>query len=170
MNKQKGFTLIEMLVVIAIIAILAGAVMIAINPVEMMKKSRDATRLSDMDTLRNAITLAITEQEIVLRNGVSTNSVTTNNRTANCVAGYVQCDLYTGKTAGLTKYIPVLPVDPTNATVGTITYAYYFASTTNDFELNTILESNDNDAKMLTDGGNDPDRYEVGTSLTIMSP
>lgn len=51
---RKGFTLIELLIVIAILGILAVAVLSAINPVEQMKKARDAGRKSDVAELLNA--------------------------------------------------------------------------------------------------------------------
>ena len=51
---RKGFTLIELLIVIAILGILAVAVLSAINPVEQMKKARDAGRKSDAAELLNA--------------------------------------------------------------------------------------------------------------------
>ena len=52
---RKGFTLIELLVVIAVIAILSVVVVLTLNPAEMLRQARDATRLSDMEILAQAI-------------------------------------------------------------------------------------------------------------------
>ncbi len=54
---KKGFTLIELLVIIAIIAILAVVVVITINPAELLRQTRDATRVSDMGTINKVVSL-----------------------------------------------------------------------------------------------------------------
>jgi len=54
-NKHSGFTLLELLIVIAIIAILSVALVIVLNPSEALKKSRDSQRMSDLATLKTAI-------------------------------------------------------------------------------------------------------------------
>lgn len=54
---KKGFTLIELLVVIAIIAILAVVIVLTINPAELLRQGRDATRVSDMGTINKAVSL-----------------------------------------------------------------------------------------------------------------
>jgi prepilin-type N-terminal cleavage/methylation domain-containing protein len=51
----QGFTLIEILLVVAIIAILAGIVIFAINPAKQLAESRNAQRRSDVNTISNAI-------------------------------------------------------------------------------------------------------------------
>ncbi len=56
-KKRGGFTLIELLIVIAIIAILAVAVVITLNPAEMLSQGRDANRLSDLSTFNSAMNL-----------------------------------------------------------------------------------------------------------------
>jgi prepilin-type N-terminal cleavage/methylation domain-containing protein len=53
--RKKGFTLIEMLIVIAVIGVLAVAVLSAINPVEQMRKARDTRRRSNAAELLNAL-------------------------------------------------------------------------------------------------------------------
>ena len=45
--KQKGFTLVELLIVIALIAILSVAVLATINPIEQTNKARDAKFKND---------------------------------------------------------------------------------------------------------------------------
>ncbi|TAN57205.1 prepilin-type N-terminal cleavage/methylation domain-containing protein [Patescibacteria group bacterium] len=56
-NKTlKGFTLVELLVVIAIIAILFAVVLVAINPAQRFKDSRNARRLSDVQSIVGAVT------------------------------------------------------------------------------------------------------------------
>lgn len=52
---KKGFTLIEILVVIGMIAILATIVIIAINPSRQFKQGRDTQRLSNVNAILNAI-------------------------------------------------------------------------------------------------------------------
>jgi len=53
--KSKGFTLLEILLVVAIIAILAGIVIVAINPAKQLGSTRDAERKSDINTLYKAV-------------------------------------------------------------------------------------------------------------------
>jgi len=54
-NAEGGFTLIELLIVIGIIAILAAAVIIAINPGQQFQQARNATRWSHMNSVANAV-------------------------------------------------------------------------------------------------------------------
>jgi general secretion pathway protein G len=54
---QKGFTLIEMLVVLAILGIIAVSLLITLDPVAQLQKSSDAQRKSDLESLQRALEL-----------------------------------------------------------------------------------------------------------------
>lgn len=54
-SSKKGFTLIEMLIVIAIIGVLASVVLIGLGPVQ--RRGRDARRISDLREAQNALEL-----------------------------------------------------------------------------------------------------------------
>jgi prepilin-type N-terminal cleavage/methylation domain-containing protein len=54
-SHNKGFTLIEILVVIGMIAILATIVIIAINPGRQFAQGRDTQRTANLNTILNAI-------------------------------------------------------------------------------------------------------------------
>jgi len=56
-ESGRGFTLIELLVVIAIIAILSVVVVLTLNPAEMLRRSRDSNRASDLATIKTAMNL-----------------------------------------------------------------------------------------------------------------
>jgi len=148
-RKQKGFTLIELLVVIAILGILATLIVLAINPAETQKKGRDATRLSDVATIRKAIDLSISDGEVLSGTAaVPFTGDSSGTRTASSVANYVGMDV--------SAYLSTLPVDPrqsaTDATLlsdGTTSIAaggmvYSFTSNGSFYELNAYLESTDN--------------------------
>ena len=55
-RSQKGFTLIEILLVVAAIAILAGIVIVAINPAKQLGDTRNASRNSAVNSILNAVT------------------------------------------------------------------------------------------------------------------
>lgn len=62
-NQHKGFTLLELLIVISIVAILSVALIFVLNPAELLKKSRDAQRISDLSTLKTALAIYTTSTQ-----------------------------------------------------------------------------------------------------------
>ncbi len=69
---QHGFTLIEVLLVIAILAILASIVIIAINPGKQFASARDAQRLSDVYSVMNALHQYALDNEGAYPEGLTT--------------------------------------------------------------------------------------------------
>jgi type IV pilus assembly protein PilA len=118
LKNQKGFTLIEILVVIGIIAILAAIVIIAINPARQFAQARNSQRTSNVNAILNAI-----GQNMADNKGLFTCSAT--GAVIDNTARYIE---YTAvAAAGLTdlrpclvvntSYISELPFDPGNSSV-----------------------------------------------------
>jgi len=109
--RLKGFTLLEILLVIAIIAILAAIVIIAINPGKQLAESRNAQRRSDTNTILNAV-----YQYSVDNNGNMPGTIPVA-ATAICRTGAADCtglvDLATLTSSG--TYITAIPNDPNSS-------------------------------------------------------
>jgi prepilin-type N-terminal cleavage/methylation domain-containing protein len=56
-SRESGFTLVELLIVIAVIAILAAAVYAALNPQKRFQDARDARRVTDANAILSALKL-----------------------------------------------------------------------------------------------------------------
>ncbi len=55
LRKSSGLTLVELLIVIAVLGILAAVVLVAIKPLEQLARGRDAGRKSNISQLSNAL-------------------------------------------------------------------------------------------------------------------
>lgn len=62
-NKNQAFTLMEILLVIGIIVLLAGAVIVAINPGRQFAKARDTQRTTDVNAILSAIVQNMTDNQ-----------------------------------------------------------------------------------------------------------
>lgn len=173
--RKGGFTLVELLVVIAIIAILAAVVVLIINPLEFTRRGRDAARLSDLANLQNAINVAV--QESTGSGAVAvlcslagsypcSGKSNVDGRVSNGT-GWVKTNLSSQASVS----VPTLPVDPiANSAV----YHYTYCANNDAWEINTVLESDQQKSKMANDGGNEnatdtTGRYEVGSNLTLIA-
>lgn len=180
--NRKAFTLVELLIVIAIIAVLSGVVLVAINPTEMLRKSRDSKRLQDLDTIRTALELYATK----------------NGSYPICNSDAMECSTWTTwwATNMTNEYLPTPPRDPENPDVNPLetgdcgnkpTYKdggedtgfcfgyFYWSLDGSSYELDTLLEADQ--TKMENDGGDQPSAdgsiprrvYEIGTNLNLIN-
>lgn len=147
MNRKKGrntrgFTLIEMLVVVFLIIILFGVVLLIVNPVEVVKKGRDSHRLSDLKTLEQAVSSAV---NYGIQQGISQSQIlcgatspcsglsTDANARNNDGTGWVKVNLKNYSTVNF----GVLPIDPVNNS----NWHYTYSSNGTDWEIATKMES-----------------------------
>lgn len=194
---SKGFTLIELLVVVAILSVLAVAVILVINPVQLLKESRDITRVSDLGILNNAIGLYLADAAV-------TSTVPTWTATTTCTYGTAAPGV--GTTGSCTTYntyytttgtgwvydidfslvnsgspIGSLPSDPNNGSsncAGTPAVCFYSFKTNGTFgryKLMANMESGKygngggpTDVESNNkDGGNVDSWFEVGSYLNL---
>jgi prepilin-type N-terminal cleavage/methylation domain-containing protein len=102
--KNKGFTLIEILVVIGIIAILATIVLIAINPSRQFKQANDTQRTSNVNAILNAIGQYMADNKGALPAGIDGTTKTIASVGADICGALVP------------TYMPALPLDPKEGT------------------------------------------------------
>lgn len=168
-KAARGFTLVELLVVIAIIAILAAVVVLIINPIELMQRSRDAARLTDLANLQQAINVAAQEAtttgtDILCVGGMTGGSCggdsVSGGRTSDGT-GWVKVNL----SAQQSVSVPTLPIDPIN----NATNHYEYKSDGTTWEIDAVLESVQQTGKMTTDGGDNNAKYEVGSKLNLIN-
>jgi prepilin-type N-terminal cleavage/methylation domain-containing protein len=136
-GAARGFTLLELIIVIAILAILSVAVILVINPAETLARARDSQRLSDLAAMKSAIGLYLAEDATspdLNDAGACDGSITSVHRTldANDVvcgdtdpddaragsgavdgSGWLPVDL-TGNGDGLAPALSNFPFDPVN--------------------------------------------------------
>lgn len=115
-KSQRGFTLIEILIVVAIIAILASVVLVGLGPTQA--QGRDARRISDLREVQTGLELYYN------KNGV-----------------YPTASTWADMTAALTQGnigVSQIPVDPS----GNQKYSYENTAGASDYVIGAQLETN----------------------------
>lgn len=187
---RKSFTLIELLIVIALVAALSVVVLLVLNPASLLQSSRDANRLQDIATLNSAIGLSLADNYGQNIGSANTIYVSLPDPVATSSAGD-QCQglglpmppspytyhcsaSSTAQQTDGTGWIPInfsastfgspiatLPKDPTNSSSSRLWYAYA-TDGAGKYELTTNLES----PKYKLGGSND---QIVGTGGSLAS-
>jgi prepilin-type N-terminal cleavage/methylation domain-containing protein len=186
----RGFTLIELVIVIGIIALLATTVILVINPVKIFQEARDSQRVADLGQLNSALGLYLaTAPSVTLDGGGGTCAsncyvLTGGNATAGCGGRYGTKVAVANPSQNVngTGWIPVnltevssgsplsaVPRDPKNGATYYYSYACDNTGGNQNYELGAKMESarysaGGADDQETTDGGNSASSLEIGNA------
>jgi prepilin-type N-terminal cleavage/methylation domain-containing protein len=160
-RTASAFTIIELLVVIGIISVLAVALLVTLNPAEAQRRSRDAARLKDANTLQAVIEQYLNDGNSSVcetASGCSSAGAGTGITSQPCSASWITAG--TGTTAAdLCAYAKTVPVDPSNNTTRACAHGascltvYRIIMASGNYEITVRQESTQNNNKQINDGG-----------------
>lgn len=103
-NSISGFTLVELIVVVGVIAILISITLVAVNPGRQFANARDSQRRSDLYSITNALYQYATENNGNLPEDFP--------ETETCIGTGTTC--YDLTPILIPTYITNIPLDPSN--------------------------------------------------------
>lgn len=159
LKSGAGFSLPEILIAVTLAVILFSSTLYMLRPEEFRMKGRDARRLSDLGFLKQAIV------EYHLDTGDYPDMDGIIRKSDESFGGEFQSTDGTGWIpVNLSQYLTKLYSDPLNSG----DFVYRYKKSGEDYEIDAKME--EDTGKMLNsyDGGDDNDRYEVGTDLTLL--
>lgn len=197
-TSSKGFTLVELVVTIAVLAIIIAIVVTAINPAEQVARARDAKRIADLSAMSTAWNLYLSQSVASIpdlsghvsytckgEQGSSDTYFIGRAQSTSTPTGFDRVGTSTSQTVGASGWAPArldlgagganmtfLPVDPLSVeTTEEFWYAYACDQSTKKYEFTARLESaffNIELKSISRDGGNSSTTYETGTDLSLI--
>ncbi len=186
-RKNSAFTIVELLITIAIVIILASSVVLYLNPVQRLAEGRDSRRTNELNQISAALRLVYNQGKIKGNSQVVYLSLPDSSATCGSYSlpqlpsgwSYACAPSATYLNVDGTGWIPVnfnvipggstlsfIPADPRNTQ--DFYYAYVTDPTDHTFVVTSLLES-EKHMKLAAakDNGYDAGRYEVGSKVAL---
>lgn len=127
MSTRSGFTLLEILLTIGIIAVLATVVVVSLDPVARFKDARDSRRLADIQSILSAVHQYVIDNQGSYPEGLDNTEKQIGTASTGCniggtcsVSGEGDCvDL----SNSLERYLKDIPTDPESGSAGRTHYS-----------------------------------------------
>lgn len=157
---RRGFTIVELLVVIVVIAVLAAISIVAYNGVQA--RARDASRMSNLKRIAQAIEMYYIDNNHypAIQDGSGVES-SCGSQTEN----WGHCDRTKQLSDALAPYLTLDPVSLSSATTGTTYYYYYNSAGTDNYMHYGIMVYLEGTGGR-NDGGYYTNAYELGNNPT----
>lgn len=165
---KSGFSFVQILIILALIAILGLGLILILKPSKVLEKSRDAERFADIKTLSAAINQYLADSYDFQKltgpySSIDTGFISDAERQNIDGTGWIPLNF---KLISTGTPFESLPIDPLNNSTN---YYRLGVSTSNKtYEIDGVFENPENITKHSTDSGNNQNVYELGTDLTIL--
>lgn len=112
MYQPRGFTLIEILIVLGMLALLSTVVLVAVNPLKQFAQARNTQREANVSALLNAVGHRLADNKGIFASASSTCSMNLPHEAKEIA----RTDGHDLRPCLVPEYLPELPYDPSTGT------------------------------------------------------